>query len=295
MKGFDSNLSFVKGFMVISMDYHYEIRSVRFEAWITNNLDYMTHMHEEIEIGFCFEGGCDLYVEDKKYHLGSGEAFLIFPNQIHSYENSENLKAFVCITGAENIYGFKDVFSTMLPVSPIMKCNARTTELAALIESAIHECRRYGTEVVQGLAAALCGMLLENEQMIKTDSIGKSISTEKTIMRYCNEHYTEHITIDDAAKALYMSRSHIAHVFKNKLHSTFYGYINAKRINHACTLLSGKKISVTDAAFESGFDSVRTFNRLFLKHVGCSPREFKSKGHYEKTVHNVFLADSSKK
>jgi len=34
---------------------------------------------------------------------------------------------------------------------------------------------------------------------------------------------------------------------------------------------------VSEAAYESGFDSIPYFNRAFRRHVGCSPSEFRAR------------------
>ncbi len=120
---------------------------------------------------------------------------------------------------------------------------------------------------------ALLSLLVESVELKNADIY--NISTIKNLLIYCDEHYTERINIDDAAKALHISRSHISHIFKDKLCSTFERYITEKRIGYSCSLLKCSEESITNIAYMSGFESIRTFNRVFAKYIGCSPREFK--------------------
>jgi AraC-like DNA-binding protein len=55
----------------------------------------------------------------------------------------------------------------------------------------------------------------------------------------------------------------------------FCSYINILRVNEACSLLQQSDKSIIEIAEESGFSSLRTFNRAFLRHVGISPREYR--------------------
>ena len=55
----------------------------------------------------------------------------------------------------------------------------------------------------------------------------------------------------------------------------FSDFLNFLRINRACTLLKTTSRSVTDIAFEVGYNTVKTFNRNFLKFRGMSPSAFR--------------------
>lgn len=57
------------------------------------------------------------------------------------------------------------------------------------------------------------------------------------------------------------------------MHICFKDFINSLRVDSACSLLV-KSSSITDVAYASGFSSVRTFNRAFLKHMHVTPREY---------------------
>jgi AraC-like DNA-binding protein len=38
-----------------------------------------------------------------------------------------------------------------------------------------------------------------------------------------------------------------------------------------------KDISISDVAYESGFGSIRNFNRIFKTHFGITPREYQKR------------------
>ena len=57
--------------------------------------------------------------------------------------------------------------------------------------------------------------------------------------------------------------------------TTYYKYLNRKRIDHAMLLLSDPDIPVTEAALQSGFSSLSTFLRVFRSVKQCTPTEFR--------------------
>jgi AraC-like DNA-binding protein len=58
------------------------------------------------------------------------------------------------------------------------------------------------------------------------------------------------------------------------------------RVGHACQQLE-KGCNITEIAFSSGFSSISTFNRAFLKHMGTSPREYIKSKHQEASHENI--------
>jgi AraC-like DNA-binding protein len=61
-----------------------------------------------------------------------------------------------------------------------------------------------------------------------------------------------------------------------KLGMGFNDYINSIRISNACRLLTESNAPISEISEEVGFNTVRTFNRAFVKHIGSSPREYRS-------------------
>jgi AraC-like DNA-binding protein len=61
-----------------------------------------------------------------------------------------------------------------------------------------------------------------------------------------------------------------------KLGMGFNDYVNSIRISNACRLLIESTSPISEISEEVGFNTVRTFNRAFVKHVGTSPREYRT-------------------
>lgn len=253
------------------MNYFFEEKQNEIQAFTADSMDFDAHLHEHIEFGYILSGSCDLYIEDKCHRLSAGDVFIIFPNQIHRYDNSQNIKAYVIICSADLLSEFKNSFLDMLPQSPVISEN--TSYMLRLFDIFFDKCAELPFESQRGIILALIGIAMQNMTLVKQDRY--NISTVKNMLIFCNSHYSEPITINDVADNLHISRSHAAHVFQNKLNTSFSQYINNKRVGLACDILKNTHMSVTQAAFASGFSSLRTFNRTFAKFKGCTPREYR--------------------
>ena len=103
------------------------------------------------------------------------------------------------------------------------------------------------------------------------------------ITEYVNNNFRENINTTNIGQNLFISRNHITRLFIKFAGMTLTDYIRILRINHA-TQLMNEGLSITEAALESGFQCVRTFNSAFKKEYGITPVEFKKNQNSDKTI-----------
>ena len=96
------------------------------------------------------------------------------------------------------------------------------------------------------------------------------------MLRYCRERYRSDLTLDSVAAALFISPHHISHLFNHRLGMGFRDYVNLLRLDEAEALLRQSDRSVTEIASLCGFGSTRTLDRVFLRHRGMSPRDYRA-------------------
>ena len=72
------------------------------------------------------------------------------------------------------------------------------------------------------------------------------------------------------------SKYHFARLFKQYTDTSFYKYLNQKRIEHAKTLLLDPQLTVIEVATQSGFSSLSAFLRMFKQLNKCTPTEFRN-------------------
>ena len=95
------------------------------------------------------------------------------------------------------------------------------------------------------------------------------------IATYMYEHFSEKITLDDMAKKFSMSRSYLSKKFKASTGFGFKEYLINVRIKNACTLLLQTNKSITDIAFECGFNDSNYFGDAFRHIKGISPNKYR--------------------
>ena len=69
--------------------------------------------------------------------------------------------------------------------------------------------------------------------------------------------------------------SYLSRYFKKNIGISFVSYVMHYRLSHACYLLQNTTQSIARCAFESGFSSLRTFNRAFKENIKISPNQYR--------------------
>ena len=94
-------------------------------------------------------------------------------------------------------------------------------------------------------------------------------------VHYFNENYNQEIIMKDYAASRHMSVSWFSRNFKRYHNMTPLNYLMNIRISNAKTLLENTSYNITEISSIVGYNNPLYFSRLFHKHEGISPREYR--------------------
>jgi AraC-like DNA-binding protein len=94
-------------------------------------------------------------------------------------------------------------------------------------------------------------------------------------VQYIRANIGKPITLEELAKHAHLSVGHFSHEFKRMTGFAPLEYVINTRIEKAKMLLLQTTLSVTDIAYEVGYESGSSLSSLFIKKIGCSPREYR--------------------
>ena len=94
-------------------------------------------------------------------------------------------------------------------------------------------------------------------------------------IKYIHSHYTSDLNIPDLAAMEFLSSSRYSVLFNRIMHTSPYQYIINLRLKIACEMLRDSNLSVTQIAELSGFQSCFFFSKIFKKHIGSSPLQYR--------------------
>ncbi|GAB6262440.1 AraC family transcriptional regulator [Photobacterium sp. CCB-ST2H9] len=98
-------------------------------------------------------------------------------------------------------------------------------------------------------------------------------------LKIIDENLSSPLREEDLANACQYSPTYFSRLFHSIMGVTLKQYIIKKRLDLACGLLSSDREKISQIANSAGFKDVSYFSRVFKKHMGCSPGEFRMRKH----------------
>lgn len=98
-----------------------------------------------------------------------------------------------------------------------------------------------------------------------------------SLQRVMQDNFMFNLKLEEFARLSARSLSAFKRDFQKAFNTTPGKWLMEKRLNHAHHLLTNLSKTVSDAAFESGFESASHFSRAFRQRFGTSPASIKQK------------------
>ncbi|MBU3189185.1 AraC family transcriptional regulator [Clostridium bowmanii] len=249
------------------------------------------HFHEDIEIIYLVEGNLKVVVNKDTYHLIAGEILIIGSGEVHCFFKQTEFSKRAVIQFRMSIYdnflsGTKDnrIIKPMFTRSKLLTCGS---EVHALLEKQIVEIIDEYGKAKEGYKLVLKARLYDlavillrympKEARSLGDERGQMERLKKLdkVFAYVEKNHQNHIGLDEISKVAGFSKYHFTRFFKENTGMTFLDYLNNFRITKSEWYLMYDTNSIIEVAYKSGFNSVKTFNRVFKNLKGCAPMEYR--------------------
>ena len=98
------------------------------------------------------------------------------------------------------------------------------------------------------------------------------------VMKEIKPYLRNDLTLTELARHVEVSTHHLSQVFSESIGTSFFDYINARRVEEVKRRLADPReasASILDIALAAGFNSKAAFNSAFRKHVDTTPSAFR--------------------
>lgn len=154
---------------------------------------------------------------------------------------------------------------------------ARLTQLRELF----YEVIRYNSDVTplsEALAMnALERLILACFQLQPVSNHHAHDPRINAVCDYLNDHIAEELKVETLASMVFLSPSRLAHLFKTSLGTTIYAWREKQRINRARLLIQSTPLPIFKIAQSVGYSDAVYFTKIFRKHNGIPPAEYKKR------------------
>ena len=232
------------------------------------NFSFPEHIHQSFEFITILSGEMRVTVDGKQYQLTSGESILIFPHQIHSLV-SNNSKHLLCIFSPEIVRAFSSKLTKKIPE------NNKFTPDKHIVD-AVDKLTCDSTQIQKkGTLYSVCAEFDASATYQSKTSDDRNLLF--MIFEFVEMNFNKDCSLAELSKKTTFSYSYLSRYFKNSVGMSFNYFVNQCRINNACYILDNSDCSILQCSLDSGYTSLRSFNRNFKAFTGTTPQKYREK------------------
>lgn len=124
-------------------------------------------------------------------------------------------------------------------------------------------------------------IVISNEEIIPLPHAASS-HIVSSALRFIDENYSEPIGLQETARYLEISESHLSRLFKEETGLSFIQYLNACRINKAAIMMKDSSKNINDIATGCGFPTPGYFSKIFKQFSGYTPSAYRNLNNQKK-------------
>ncbi len=269
------------------------MREIQAEVSTNKNILTFPHLHNKLELLFCLEGELEVTCGKHKKQLKANDFALIMPYTVHSYQSAKQSKVLIITVLKENLPLFHQYFS-IEPVNPYLE-NIIDSDIDYITKKLTSPTRHSLTfEQLIGYIYVILSFVFNEMKFNPEEKKGIS-DLLPNVLNYIEKNFQNEISLESIAFNIGVNSSYLSRIFSDKIGYSVTKYINEVRVDYAKSMLLSTDSSITDIAFNSGFKSIRTFNRVFLEHTNFTPKEYrtnKSKTAYDEPMTTRHFKDA---
>ena len=260
---------------------------------------FHSHSHYEAELKYIVKGKYRVISEGNVYDLEEGDIWIGFPFVEHSFEDVGDNVVMLAIFSPDDVGALSKLLSGCRPEYPVVNLSElppgfgdELVRIAQLWMTTVN--RKYNSpdfwdKVVEDVRFRKFSVSRENVLAYLSAAVGELLGAMKLkpiestridsiqrIMRYCTENILDpELSMQKLSSAIGLSRSQISRLMSQMMKMSFPKFLHSIRINKARRLLRYTEKPITEIAFECGFMSQRSFNRVFRSIIGITPTEYR--------------------
>lgn len=252
------------------------------------NFSYLVHWHNEIEIAWVAKGSMDMGVNKEVRTLYEGDLCFCKSGDIHFYDSRANESTVIVIVlRKENIEGFYQWIDENPGIQRFMtKERLKECGLENIYDLFLEIKTEYNSDLIgsgQLLKAYVTELTVNLMRKWPVNTVArKTIELHDTksaiiqdLLRYVDENISQELSMKELALKYNLDLFYLSKLFNGIVGMPFKSYLNLIRTINAEEKLSNTTTSMTEIAFECGFNTVRNFNRVFKSIKKITPSEFR--------------------
>ena len=249
-----------------------------------SNIDTDFHYHYDPELYFLIEGSCRFLIDENIYDVNAGDLVIIPPNVLHKaiYKNSEGITRYVMnCEGSFLSEKSNEIFASLGYVHCFKGAVEELEKIFRKIKKEYDRQDEMSVEFVKSYLTVIAAMVFRNPESknkVEVEVNSRSKFVENAI-DFLKKNYTYSISLEDIAKHVSVSYIHLSRTFKRETGLGVNEFLNLYRLRQARFVLSEcPEKSISDVAYDCGFNDSNYFAVRIKKVFGITPSQFRNGG-----------------
>lgn len=250
------------------------------------------HQHSELQLMLIEEGEGTVIAGTYVGRFQAGDVFVLGSNQPHVFRSDKKYysKNSKLTSKSISIYFNEEYFGQRFWNTEEMKSNRLFFNRARKGFRVIGKTRVGASHHMKELCSAqpqdrlvLFFSLLRTlalskdlKQLNKHPSPDAGVESKRMddILQFTFKESHRKIYIKEVAEVAHLSTEAFCRYFKLRTRKTYTTFLNDVRVSNACQLLANSEMKVDQVCFETGFQNISNFNRIFKKAMGLTPSHY---------------------
>jgi AraC-like DNA-binding protein/mannose-6-phosphate isomerase-like protein (cupin superfamily) len=254
---------------------------------------YNYHYHTTNQLLYVIDGEGQLYLKNKTLEIKKHDLIIISKNVRHQLSYKAKCQPtvsvinfsddiFGCFIFGKSLLGFLRRFDDDKTV--VSTNDYRLKDVPLLLKEMLFEIKSEFKEYQQLIILKLMEIFLLLKRYHSEGSAQHvehhASATENKVLdtiRYIEINYYKKLALGEMARMAFISKRQYIRIFKKISGKTFVEFLNGIRVNHAKQILQQGDSKIASVCFETGFEDVSYFYKIFKEFTGTTPKSFKDK------------------
>ncbi|WP_400243670.1 AraC family transcriptional regulator [Niallia sp. JL1B1071] len=272
---------------IYGKDYRYA-QLTAFYALNLSNFSMGTHQHSSCEIMYVTTGSCEITVNNQKLLLKEKEFIFLdsfiphtlLVNQQCTLLNIEFLVGTdINDFDLEPLKNASESYQEISSIKPVFIVSNDSRSLGYAIKDLINLMTtahsNTSSEFTFLTNILFQRMILELFHALATEKSAKGMHYINKAIAFIQHNLEDDLSVPKIAGEVGINKSYLHKLFKDYTSYSIGEFISKKRLERACFLLINSNKSITEIAFQTGFNSRQYFSNTFEKNFSMSPRNYR--------------------
>lgn len=233
--------------------------------------DSILHFHHQLELLYVEKGEVDVVVGEEETTLSEGQLAIIDSFDNHKFTHKDGSVSRCMSIPVHFLKRYTNILNNKSIRNHFITDTVKAHKIYNIILNVVNSLNS-NELILEGNIQILLGTIIDDNLIV--DNNKTSYDLVKNILLYIEDNYKTAITLDTIAKHFGYSKYYFSHLFNKCFKCNLNDYLNLVRCRHSINCVLDDHMAVSDAAFASGFVSMRTFYRTFKKYFKMTPKEF---------------------